>query len=451
MTRSAVGIRPLAPPAPRVFGDVYVGAVCLSLAGYAILGKTFASIGVPPLYIGEILLAAGLVALGRSGCGLAAMATLPSRLLLVLIAWVVARTLPYLGLWGADALRDSVIVTYGAFCFIVVALVIEEPARLEHVLASYHAFARVYGFIGGGCAALALSKVMIPGTSLQVVDLSPGAIATHLAGAAAFAVLGLGRFSRLWMAALLVGMVAVTSSRGAMLACVFAILAATVLGGRVRQVAPVIALGVVALLVVSLIGVKVQFTPDSRVIGPDQIIEGFKSILGVSDASNFEATKEFRTRWWATIQDYTFAGPYFWSGKGFGVNIAMEDGYQLWAISEGLRSPHNASMTVLARAGVPGLVLWVTLFAAWFAMLVHSMLLARRRKEARWAKILVWIACYGAAILIEASFNVTLEGPMVGIWFWCLFGLGIAASMMFRSGLFPATVLDGSFGLPERS
>ncbi|MFC7663578.1 hypothetical protein ACFQWF_13955 [Methylorubrum suomiense] len=60
-----------------MFGDVYVGAVCLSLAGYAILGKTFASIGVPPLYIGEILLAAGLVALGRSGCGLAAMATPP--------------------------------------------------------------------------------------------------------------------------------------------------------------------------------------------------------------------------------------------------------------------------------------------------------------------------------------------------------------------------------------
>ncbi|MBB3903166.1 O-antigen ligase family protein [Methylobacterium brachythecii] len=435
MTQSTVRSFDLAQPASRTFNDTYVGALCVLLGGYAIVGKTFAYIGVPPLYIGEILLVVGLLTFVRSGCWLASVATPASRMLLVLIAWVVLRTVPYIGTYGPDALRDSVIITYGVFCFIVIGLLLEDPGRLDRALASYHAFIRVYALIGGGCAALSLSKMLIPGTSLQVIDLSPGAIATHLAGAAAFAILGLGRFSRFWVAMLLISMVMVTSSRGAMLACIVAIFASAILGGRIRQLLPVLGFAAVALMVASLLDINVHIAPEGRVIGPDQIIEGFKSILGVSDASNYEATKEFRTRWWSTIQDYTFNGPYFWTGKGFGVNIAMEDGYQLWAITEGLRSPHNGSMTILARAGVPGFLLWVALCGTWFTMLIRSMLLAQRRNESRWAKIFIWLACYGAAIIIEASFNVSLEGPMVGIWFWCLFGFGIGASMMFRTGL----------------
>jgi hypothetical protein len=37
------------------------------------------------------------------------------------------------------------------------------------------------------------------------------------------------------------------------------------------------------------------------------------------------------------------------------------------------------------------------------------------------------------AIVIDASFDVALEGPMLGIWFWCLFGLGIASTMIYRA------------------
>ncbi|GEP11608.1 O-antigen ligase family protein [Methylobacterium gnaphalii] len=435
MTQSTVQAFGFAQPASRTFNDTYMRVLCVALGGYAVVGKTFAYIGVPPLYLGELLLITGFLTFVRTGCWLASIATPAARILLVLMAWVVLRTVPYVGTYGADALRDSVIVTYGFFCFIVIALLLEDPGRLDRAIVSYYALIRVYAFIGGGCSALALAKVTIPGTNLQIIDLSPGAIATHLAGAAAFAILGLGRFSRIWVAMLLVSMVMVTSSRGAMLACIVAILASAILGGRLRQLVPVVAFAAVALAIASLLDINVRITPEGRAIGADQIIEALKSILGVSDASNYEATKEFRTRWWSTIQDYTFRGPYFWSGKGFGVNIAMEDGYQLWATTEGLRSPHNASMTILSRAGVPGLLLWVSLFGTWFTMLIRSMLMAQRRNETRWAKIFIWIASYGAAIIIEASFNVTLEGPMVGIWFWCLFGFGIAASMMFRSGL----------------
>jgi hypothetical protein len=37
------------------------------------------------------------------------------------------------------------------------------------------------------------------------------------------------------------------------------------------------------------------------------------------------------------------------------------------------------------------------------------------------------------AILINATFDVALEGPMQGIWFWCLFGFGIGSVMVYRA------------------
>ena len=37
--------------------------------------------------------------------------------------------------------------------------------------------------------------------------------------------------------------------------------------------------------------------------------------------------------------------------------------------------------------------------------------------------------------MIDASFDVALEGPMLGIWFWSLFGLGIASTMVYRARL----------------
>ena len=39
----------------------------------------------------------------------------------------------------------------------------------------------------------------------------------------------------------------------------------------------------------------------------------------------------------------------------------------------------------------------------------------------------LWILAYWTALLVNGSFDVYLEGPQGGIWFWCIFGLGIAA------------------------
>jgi hypothetical protein len=90
-------------------------------------------------------------------------------------------------------------------------------------------------------------------------------------------------------------------------------------------------------------------------------------------------------------------------------------------------------MTLLARAGVPGLALWLLLLLSWFGTLITMMLTARRRGHRQWADLFLFIGCYAAAIAINASFDVALEGPVQGIWFWCLLGFGMGSVMIYRA------------------
>ena len=43
-----------------------------------------------------------------------------------------------------------------------------------------------------------------------------------------------------------------------------------------------------------------------------------------------------------------------------------------------------------------------------------------------------FIGVFWLAFLINATFDVYLEGPMGGIWFWSVFGLGIGASWVYQ-------------------
>ena len=143
--------------------------------------------------------------------------------------------------------------------------------------------------------------------------------------------------------------------------------------------------------------------------------------------------KEWRLEWWRKIEDYTLNGKYFWSGKGFGINLASDDGFQVVDESDGLplRSPHSVHMTILARTGVPGLLLWLVLLGTWAASIVIAYVRARIRQEPRWAGLFLWLFAYFMAILVNGSFDVYLEGPLGGIWFWSVYGVGLAALWLF--------------------
>jgi O-antigen ligase/polysaccharide polymerase Wzy-like membrane protein len=257
--------------------------------------------------------------------------------------------------------------------------------------------------------------------------------------------LGLRRVPLPWVLLLFLNIVMVVPNRGGMLSCVIPLGLAAVLGGQMRRVIPVLLLGGVLLAFSYAIGLEIPDLdkPEGRSIGPAQVVANFESILGTSDTGNLDGTKAWRLSWWQSIANYTFNGPYFWTGKGYGIALSETDGFTDNEKGKpATRSPHNIHMTVLARSGVPGLALWVLALVAWFTALMNAHIVARRRGETQWANLFLWVACYELAILIDASFDVALEGPMLGVWFWSLFGFGIASTMVYRA------CLDSIGGVP---
>src|SRR5262249_27281062 len=112
-----------------------------------------------------------------------------------------------------------------------------------------------------------------------------------------------------------------------------------------------------------------------RPVSAHQIVENAKSIFGQS-GQQAEGTKQWRLNWWDIIINDTFHGPHFWTGRGFGINLADADGFAGTSDRHNprppTRSPHNAHMTMLARAGIPGVVMWEVVLLSWFATMAGA-------------------------------------------------------------------------------
>ena len=78
-------------------------------------------------------------------------------------------------------------------------------------------------------------------------------------------------------------------------------------------------------------------------------------------------------------------------------------------------------------------MLWAALLISWFGVLLRATWTARRRGQAEWVGLFLFVCCYVMSMLIDATFDVALEGPMLGVWFWCLFGFGIGSVMVYRA------------------
>lgn len=428
---------------PIGLSDQYLILLSGVLLGYAMIGKGFAYLGLSPLFIGEIALSAGLVAVLRTGCLIAALATLPSLVLAATMTWVLLRTLPYVGVYGFDALRDSVVIMYGGFAFVVIALLLEDGRRINSILRYYGAFLGIYvpaiPFLYTFSQYMADYVPNWPGYNVPLLQVGSGEVAVHLAGAAVFALVGFRKVTLLWIVLLFATVViASVSSRGAMLAFVLPVIFAALMLGKVRELAAVLVVGLV--IFATAYAVETAFTDrrearttSERSLSARQIVDNVASIAGQGE-QQLEGTKTWRLEWWNIILANTVFGPNFWTGRGFGLNLADADGFRDGDHPNlpALRSPHNVHMTVLARAGVPGAVLWLGLLTSWFAMMMHAMLTARRRGQTEWAGLFLFANCYAASFVINATFDVALEGPMQGIWFWCLVGFGIGSAMVYR-------------------
>ena len=400
------------------------------------MGKGFAYLGFPPLYVGEIAFLIGAVVFLRTGVLVASLATLSSLMLVALVVWVLAQTIPFVSVYGFDSLRDSP-SSCMADSLIVIGLLLEARASIRcsatTILLGISPAIFVVPFTYTGRN---ISQALRSSRGLNIRRVR----STHLAGTMVFVLIGYRKVSFLWFLVWLatLTMVAATN-RGATVAALGPVVFAMLMLGRLRLLATAM-LAVVGILAV-LLTVESGFNQDNvaeplaqRVVSAHQIIKNAESVLWDSGEQNVEGTKRWRLNWWEIIINDTIYGPNFWTGRGFGLNLADADGYSGPADGGApTRSPHNVNMTLLARAGVPGVVLWSLVLISWGGMMLRAMLVARTRGDKQWADLFLFVICYLTSILINAFVDVTLEGPMQGIWFWCLFGFGTGTVMVYRA------------------
>lgn len=406
-------------------------ALLVLLAGYAFLGKGFAYLGVPPLYVGELALALGVVAIFMS-LGSARFGAIEG-LLVAFMVWCAFRTIPYVGTYGLDALRDG--ATWGYAIFAIAVAITVHPDHFARLATGYRLLIPAFLVWVPVAASLTLAfgslLPLAPGSSVPLVAFKAGDMSVHLAAIGAFLLLGLDRvrdrYPRVphlvvWPIWLVNAALVAALNRAAFLALttVVAVILFVREGGRWVTLA-LVAVGMAALL--ALVNPAVELGLP-RSLSVDQLVQNVVSVFGSEGGTVNEATKNWRFAWWTSIVDYTVYGDYAPTGKGFGINLADADGFQVLADGS-LRAPHSVHFEILARAGVPGLVLWILLQATFGFTLLRAAFRATKTAP-KWVPVLAWVFVYWAAAMINGSFDVYIGGPQGGIWFWSVMGLGIA-------------------------
>jgi hypothetical protein len=432
---------------PRFVERLFLVLFGLLLLGYAFFGRAFAHVGIPPVFVGETVLAVGLLTMLTTPGWRAAFESPVAWLYLAFAAWGAARAIPFLPIYGVDVLRDSVTWGYGVFALLIPAIVV-RPQRISTLLTCYARWMPLLllwmpiGLLFDHAFTHLLP--LAPGSEEPMSLVKPGEGGVHLAGAATFLLLGLhrapgvrartGLLGSEWFlgaACVLAFLVVGVFGRGGALAAIVGVFA--VLAIRPVQAMPKMLLVGGGMLVAALVLLASNVTIElgRRDFSAHQLGSNLMSIVGDDPEGPQELnyTREWRLRWWNHILDYTIHGPYFWTGKGFGINLAIDDGVKQEAA---LRSPHSGHMSVLARMGVPGLVLWVLLQSCFGLSMVAGYVRARHMAREWWARLTLWILAYWLASLTEISFAVYLEGPPGGIWFWSLMGFGIAVLIAQR-------------------
>ena len=418
---------------PRVFLAA-LGIICVA---YTLGDRGIAYVGFGQVFMGEMVLAMGVLAI---------VVSLPGRkfglldaLLVGFIALGAARTIPYIGQYGIDALRDGVSWGYAIFAVAVAGtfraewfpILVRVYRTLIPIMLVWFPIAVVANVFAGSVIP------HWPGSPVPIIWIKEGDAAVHLASIGSFVLVGLyasgnrlvrdGVVWALWFGNLaMMGAI----SRGGLLAAVLGAGSSVLFVRSSARILQGAAIAIGFLVALYLVNPSVELGYAGRPVSFTQLVDNVASVV-TSENGAPDSTRAWRLAWWDKIVGYTLDGPYLWTGKGFGINLADDDGFQV-NTDGSLRSPHNGHLTILARGGVPMLALWVLIQVAFAAGLVRAAIRASRSHAALLPVIAVLFA-YWSAALINMSFDVYLEGPQGGIPFWTVIGLGMVAMRAVRS------------------
>jgi O-antigen ligase/polysaccharide polymerase Wzy-like membrane protein len=412
------------------------GALRLLFAGlvlFAAFGKGFAYAGVPPLFVGEALLAVVLVAAVRSSM---ALPRHPAASVTAVLAGIAAVQLAVDRLVGdaplLETLRGLAPVYYSGYAFGLYVLLRAWESRVgpEHIVESIdRALVRVAPAVI--TAVLVLAALLLleptglptwPTSGVQILLTKSGDVAVTLVLFAPVVARRMGLHRLVvgagWCTtALLVSF----RSRGALLALAIGLVVAWPHAVRIAKLA-FVAVAVVLLLYVTGLSVEVG----GREISYEGVGDAAASVLGGKPegdlGSNYVGTTNWRADWWRSIWDDVTSRRMVLHGTGWGDNLAVRYGVVPPIDADDprvLRLPHSIFFSLAGRAGL----LVAVAFLAVPVLTVATTYRSRPRDDLDDLAVPVQGARGAIAAAVTTGLaDIYLESPQGGILLWSLVG-----------------------------
>ncbi len=414
----------------------YVRFLLAYLAAITIIGKGPTYLGVPPLYWGEATMGVGLLFIApwiRRTDFLRETRVLTVAILIFLGmggVWLVF-SFP---VWGMDAARDSAICYYALFYFVGLGLAAREGMadrawfllRIFWIVSLFWNTANMLSH-----EALSQSGPIIPGRGVHLFfnSVHEGGQNLALGAWVILCTTTLSRRPRLRLALGLVaflGLAAFTASQGRGMRIG---MAAGVGGAMLLSLSPH---GMphfnTRLWKVTMVGLPLAAMV--LIMFPERALK-LAHFDRFAQAERAEGTAGWRLVWWENIYDKVIhTDPAF--GLGFGESLHV---YQplLADLDEEfmVRSPHNFNVTIFARLGIVGLLVWGTIFflgtGTLFRRIWRGSIRGQPYSPERRDELTFWLVMLVATV-VNSSFGVLMEGPVLGIWFWFALGFALARS-----------------------
>ena len=391
-----------------------------TLALYIYLGK-----GIAYGYFAEFLLLIGILLLIKQRSSVNLMKGRSAYILYLLLfinILYLARGIVHFGF--IDTIRDSFILNYIYFVFIL--LLFQET--IAELLQSIFKIYKYYPIVLFSLYMISfndfIGNISIFG-NIHLLFFKFGDIGVHLFVAFILQLTNLNRYKKPfdllnYLCIFILFSVASSYSRSGMLSFIIAFLIFYyflndhIVKNQLRNFVKFVPIVfIISLLFLSKFKVVDNF--QGRTVGVEQVALNFTSIFSTSEEGGLNDNKIWRLLWWGQIIDYTFNGPYFIAGKGLGISLADDDQILTTDLEGDLRSPHNFSLSILARYGV-------FIFFTW---LYWNILQIKRIKTSNITKLQLVIICIQIAFLFNANFDVFLEGPMGAFPFWVFVGIDL--------------------------
>jgi hypothetical protein len=436
----------MAPPAARVAGPrplarvpaaggrtsagFALGLLFVALVLYAAFGKGFAYAGLPPVYVGELLLAVLLFAACRPDAAVprSAAALLAACLLGLAVVQAGDDLLVGREPW-LEIARGLAPLYYAGFAFATFALLrgFEGRVGFGPALATVEsALARVAPLLAVVVLALFVAPLANvpwtptwPGSGAPLLVVKSTDLSVTLVLIAPALTRRTGPERRRWpiMVWAVAALLAVFRSRGALLGIVLGLLAAR---PHARRVVRGVVVG--ALVLVTLYVSDASLATGRREVSFRAAVNSTASLLGENRDEgklNFAANTNFRIQWWGDIWADVTARRMVWHGNGWGDNLAIRYGVKPTGSDRDprvLRAPHSIFFSLAGRAGLITAVGFLLV-----PLLTAARSLADRGAAARSFAVEGARGAVVAAVVVGLT-DVYLESPQGGIVLWSLIG-----------------------------